>query len=212
MWITGIVLMLYIFMVNPHKSVFISIFVILAFYFFKDYHAKAGLMVSGILGLVVACLIFSNLTGNLLPESIFVRRMFFLPVQISNEYFTFFNNNHIYLSHSILSPFFDYPYDLDPAFLMGRYIYNNPMTSCNTGVIADGYMNFGIIGAVLFSAVAAIIIRFLDALQMHHSFFGISFLFLLLFLNGALFTILLTHGGLFFILLAVLFYKNSSIE
>ncbi|MDD2634602.1 MAG: O-antigen ligase [Bacteroidales bacterium] len=212
LWISGIVLMLYIFMINPHKSVFLSIFVVLAFYFFKDYRAKAGTMVLGIVFLLVATTIFTKFTGNILPESIFVRRMFFLPVYISDHYFTFFNNNHIYLSHSILNPLMEYPYSLDPAMLMGDHIYNNPLTSCNTGIIGDGYMNFGIIGCIVFTFITAIVLRFLDALNMHHSFFGISFLFLVLFLNSAFFTILLTHGGLFYILIGIFFFKNTNSE
>ncbi len=210
LWITGIILMLYIFMINPHKSVFLSIFVVLAFFLFKNYYSKAGLMISGIIGVLILTFIFTKTTGNILPESIFVRRMFFLPVYISDNYFTFFNDNHVMLSHSILSPFFDYPYDLDPAFLMGDYIYNKPGTSCNTGIIGDGYMNFGIIGTIIFSIIAAIILRFLDSLNMHHSFFGISFLFLVLFMNSALFTILLTHGGILFMIIGLFFFKNTN--
>lgn len=212
LWITGIVLMLYIFMVNPHKSVLFSIFVIIVFAFFKDYNIKASIMIIGIIAIIVLSIFFSMTTGNILPESIFVRRMFFLPVLICDEYFSFFNNNHIYLSHSVLSPFFEYPYDLEPAFLMGKHIFNNPNTSCNTGIISDGFMNFGIIGSLVFSFLAAIIIRFLDSLKMHHSFFGISFLYLILFLNSALFTILLTHGALFFIIIGFLFLKNTNYE
>jgi len=210
LWITGLVLMLYIFMINPHKSVFISIFVLLAFYFFKDYFAKAGLMITGILSLLVITFIFTKVTGNILPESIFVRRMFFLPVYISDKYFIFFQDNQMMLSHSILKPIFDYPYDLDPALLMGDYIYNKPITSCNTGIIGDGYMNFGVWGSLGFAFIAAIILRFFDSLNMHHSFFGMSFLFLVLFLNSALFTILLTHGGISFILVGLFFFKNTN--
>ncbi len=210
LWISGIVLMLYIFMINPHKSVFLSIFVIIAFYFLKDYYSKAGLMISGIIGVLFLTFIFTKTTGNILPESIFVRRMFFLPVYISDNYFTFFNDNHVMLSHSIFSPFFDYPYDLDPALLMGDYIYNKPETSCNTGIIGDGYMNFGIFGSMVFAFIAAIIFRFLDSLHMHHSFFGLTFLYLVLFLNSALFTSLLTHGGLFFMLIGLFFFKNTN--
>ncbi|MDD4217742.1 MAG: hypothetical protein PHZ24_10465, partial [Bacteroidales bacterium] len=109
-------------------------------------------------------------------------------------------------------PFMEYPYSLDPAMLMGNHIYNNPLTSCNTGIIGDGYMNFGIIGCFVFPFLTAIILRFLDALNMHHSFFGISFLFLVLFLNSALFTILLTHGGLFYIFIGIFFFKNTNSE
>ncbi len=210
LWITGIVLMLYIFMINPHKSVFMSIFVVLALFLFKDYYSKAGLIISGIIGVLFLSIIFTKTTGNILPESIFVRRMFFLPVYISDNYFTFFKDNHIALSHSVLSPFSDYPYSLEPPFLMGKYIFNKPETSCNTGIIADGYMNFGIIGAIVFSFIATIILRFIESLNMHHSFFGITILFLILFMNSALFTILLTHGGILFIIIGVFFFKNTN--
>ncbi|MDA3909730.1 MAG: O-antigen ligase [Bacteroidales bacterium] len=210
LWIIGTVFMLYLFLVNPHKSVFLSIIVVFIFFYFKDYKAKAGLMLIGFLLVFAGTLIFSRTSGNILPESIFVRRLFFLPVYISDYYFSFFQDNHIYLSHSFLGPLIDYPYHLGPTLLMGEQIYQNPETSCNTGIIGDGFMNFGIIGSIIFVFIAAIFLKFLDSLRMHHSFFGLSFLYLVLFMNSALFTTLLTHAGLLFILLGIFFFKNTN--
>jgi len=212
LWIIGTVFMLYIFFVNPHKSVFLSIIIVFIFFYFKDYKAKAGLMLTGFLFVIAITIIFSQITNNILPESIFVRRLFFLPVYISDYYFSFFQGNHIHLSHSFLSPLFDYPYHLEPSLLMGKYIYQNPETSCNTGIIGDGFMNFGIIGSFVFIFIASLFFKLLDALKMHHSFFGLTFLYLVLFMNSALFTTFLTHGGLLFILLGIFFFKNTNLE
>ena len=212
MSLIGILLMLYIFAINPHKSLFLSIFLVMAFYFFDKYKAKAGLILSGILILIFLSIIVSATTGNILAESIFVRRLFFTPVQICSGCFEFYNDNPIYLSHSIFSNFLDYQYSLDPSFFMGDYIYSKPGMSCNTGIIADGYMNFGHIGSILFITVTTIIIRFIESLNIDKIYFGIIIAFIMQFLNSAFLTSLLTHGGLFLILILLLFLKDSDKE
>ncbi|MBO7571097.1 MAG: hypothetical protein J6T48_02990 [Bacteroidales bacterium] len=209
MSIIGILLMLYMFAVNPHKALFLSIFLIVAFYFFDNYKAKAGLILSGILILIFTSIFVSATTGNILAESIFVRRMFFLPVQICNYCFDFYDGNPIYLSHSVLSSLNDYPYSLEPAFLMGDYMYGKPGTSCNTGIIADGFMNFGHIGSILFVMVTAVIIKFIESLNIDKTYFGIVIAFVMLFLNSALLTSMLTHGGLFLLLILIFFMKDT---
>ncbi len=212
LWITGIIFMLYLFLVNPHKSIFFSIFIVLIFFFFENYKTKAGLMLSGFLILLISSVFFSKLTGNILPESIFVRRLFFLPVQISDNYFTFFKDNPMFLSHSFLSPFFDYPYHTEPALLIGEYMYQSSTVSCNTGIIADGFMNFGAIGSFAFVLFTSVFFRCIDTLKIHHSFFGLSLVFLVVFFNSAFFTTLLTHGGILFLLIGLLFLKNTKIS
>lgn len=207
--IIGILLMLYIFAVNPHKALFLSIFLIVAFYFFDNYKAKAGLILSGMLILIFISMIVSTTTGNILAESIFVRRMFFIPVQICDGCFEFYDGNPIYLSHSVLSSLSDYPYSQEPAFMMGDYMFGKPNMSCNTGIIADGFMNFGHIGSILFIMVTAVIIKFIESLNIDKTYFGIIIAFVMLFLNSALLTSMLTHSGLFLLLILLFFLKDS---
>lgn len=211
-YLISIAMMLYLFMVNPHKALFLSIFLVILFYFFNNYQSKAGLMITGVILLILSSILISVYTGNILFESIFVRRMFFLPVQICDNYFSFYENNQIYLSHSVLKNFIEYPYNLEPSLLMGEMMYNRPATSCNTGIIADGYMNFGHIGCILYILIATFFIKFLESLNIHHSFFGIILLFIFLFLNSALLTSLLTHGGLLLCIIAVLFLKDTQMQ
>lgn len=191
----GIMLMLYIFAVNPQKTILISVFVVLSFYFFDSYKAKAGVLLYGLLAVCVISASLNLLTGNLMVESIVVRRMFFIPVQVADCYFSFFSGSPLLLSHSFLGVIFDYPYTLEPANLIGYEMYGRAVTHCNTGVIADGYMNFGHVGALLFVVIAAALVRCLESLKLDHDYMGLSLLFVFTFLNGALFTTMLTHGG-----------------
>lgn len=207
--VAGIVAMLYVFVINPHKALFFSIFLVILFYFFRNYTAKAGLMLTGTVGIIVITMLVSLVTGNILMESIFVRRLFFVPVQICDSYFTFFNNDYIYLSHSVLNHCIDYPYSYEPAFLMGDIMHNRPQTSCNTGIIGDGYMNFGHLGVLISILCATFIVKFIESMNIHHAFFGIVIVMMFLFLNGAFLTSLLTHGIIFFLLVAVFLLKDT---
>lgn len=200
----GIVLMLYLFLVNPAKTILFSIAVVLVCFLFKDCFAKAGLFVYGILALCAAAVILNLLTGNLMVESVIVRRLFFIPVLVSDAYFSFFDHAQVYLSHSFLSAFFQYPYPVEPSHLIGQMMYGRDTINCNTGIIADGFMNFGLLGSLLFVVLGACVVRLVDAADYDSRFIGLTVLLIINFLNSALFTCLLTHGGIVLIL-AMLF-------
>lgn len=200
----GIVLMLYLFLVNPAKTILFSIAVVLVCFLFKDCFAKAGLFIYGILALCAAAVILNLLTGNLMVESVIVRRLFFIPVLVSDAYFSFFDHAQVYLSHSFLGAFFQYPYPAEPSHLIGQMMYGRDTINCNTGIIADGFMNFGLLGSLLFVVLGACVVRLIDAADYDSRFIGLTVLLIINFLNSALFTSLLTHGGIVLIL-AMLF-------
>ena len=205
----SIAALLYIFLVNPHKSVFLSVFLIILFFFFDDYNLKSGIALCGVVLMIGASALFTFVSGNILPESILVRRMFFVPAQLSSVYFSFFDNNHIYLSHSILHHFIEYPYNLDPPHVIGMYMYGRTNVSCNTGFIGDGFMNFGHFGALLFTIGTAAVFRFFESLRLKPEFFGVILLTLFTFLNSAFLTSLLTHGVIFLMIVALFFLKTD---
>lgn len=202
MAILGIMGMLFLFLLNPQKSIFFSIGVVLAMYLFKSYYAKAGFILYALLAACGLSVLLNIATGHLLAESIVIRRLFFIPVLVSDHYFTFFDGNPMYLSHSFLRGWFDYPYDMEPSKLIGYVMYNRTTTNCNTGIVADGFMNFGHIGAILFVALGALFIRCVERPMGNARFFGLLALLVFTFLNSALFTTLLTHGGLVLLLAA----------
>lgn len=204
MALLGVAGLLLLFMLNPQKSIFFSIAVVLVFFLFKSYHAKAGMLLYGLTAVCIATVLLNLTTGNLMAESIAVRRLFFIPVIVCDNYFTFFDGHPVCLSHSFLGHWFNYPYEMEPSRLIGTMMYNRATTNCNTGIVADGFMNFGHLGALFFVSAGALLLRCIDAHLGNARFFGLLALLTITFLNSALFTSLLTHGGLV-LLLAALF-------
>lgn len=202
MALLGIAGILFLFMLNPQKSIFFSLAVVLAFFVFKSYWAKAGMFLYMMLVVCFISVLLNVATGHLMAESIVVRRLFFIPVIVCDNYFTFFDGHPMYLSHSFLGRLFDYPYEIEPSRLIGKMMYNRMTTNCNTGIVGDGFMNFGHLGAVAFVAIGALFVKCLEGQMRNARYFGLLVLLVITFLNSALFTTLLTHGGLVMLLAA----------
>jgi len=206
--IAGVIIMMYLFFINPHKTIVISVFVIMIFYFFKNYYHKASFIIVSIIGAILFFKIISAFY-TIMPESLLVRRVLFTPALLADYYFDFFKDNHVMFSHSIFKSIFTYNYELLPPFLIGKTFYGNEATSCNTGFIADAYMNFGYYGIAVFIVLAVFIFKFLESLNINSIWFGLIFLFIFQILNGALLTSLLTHGGIVLFIFAILFMRKN---
>lgn len=199
MVVLALALTLYLFFITPQKTILFSLGLVAVCFFFRNNFAKAGMLLYGLLLLCGLAVALRLATHAVMLESIVVRRLFFIPAIVQENYFTFFEHHPVCLSHSFLSGLFDYPYQLDPPHLIGQMMYNRPTTSCNTGVTGDGFMNFGHAGAFLFTAVAALLIRLVDSTGYDSRYIGLVAVLMLTFLNGALCTTLHTHGGLLLI-------------
>lgn len=197
MILLGVAIMLYLFLINPEKSIFFSIGIVVLCTLFSSYRNKAGALLYTLLGVGLMVALFNILTGSRMAESIVVRRVLFVPALLTDRYFSFFNHTPLMLSHSVLGHWIQYPYYTNPSRLVGDMFFGiEAATNCNTGIIADGFSNFGHIGALLFVAIAALVIHLMDAADNDGHFWGLPFLTLFTFLNSALFTTMLTHGGL----------------
>ena len=210
-WMTllGVACLLFLFLLNPQKSIFFGLFVVLALFAFKGYRAKAGMILYGLLAACLVSALLNMATGHLMAESIVLRRLFFIPAIVSDNYFTFFDGHPMMLSHSFLGHWFDYPYQLEPSRMIGEMMYNRAETNCNTGILADGFMNFGHLGAVFFVALGALFVRCVEGQLQNARFFGLLALLVYTFLNSALFTTMLTHGGLVLLLAVCLLIPTN---
>lgn len=200
----GLAGMVYLFLTNPEKSIFFSIAVVLLCYPFAKGESKAGVLLYGLLGASLLAVLLQLLMGQVMPESVLVRRLFFIPALVTDAYFAFFDQAPLMLSHSVLGSLFEYPYSVEPSHLIGQMMYARDTINCNAGIFADGFMNFGHIGAILFVGAAAFVVQLFEAAEYDGRYFGLVALFVFTLLNSALFTTLLTHGG-WCLLLVMLF-------
>ena len=103
------------------------------------------------------------------------------------------------LSHSAFDFLNPYRYDASPALMIGR-LYENAETVANNGLVADGYMNFGVLGVFLWAILLAGVLRLVDSVgQGKDDKFVISCFIIqtVNLTNSAFFTTMMTHGFLF---------------
>lgn len=104
--------------------------------------------------------------GSIVFVSLFVRRVLMTSGLLTGFYVDFFSTHAKGLyAWSFLSPFFDYPYDRTPPFLIGLHYFNNPATSANANIWADAFANFGNLGVLVVTLVLGSILWVYDSLM-----------------------------------------------
>jgi hypothetical protein len=200
---------LYIFLVNPHKTYLVGLIPLIYFVFFKDYEKKGTMFLVLFIGAVLISK-FISAHYSIMPESMLVRRSLFTQAFLTGAHFDFFEGNPLVFSHSFLGKWITYPYHLPPPFLMGEYYFLAPQMSCNTGFLGDGFMNLGYWGMGLFMLIAAAVFHLINCFELHPSYYGLSFLVIFQMQNSPLLTQFLTHGLLMLLLIMLFILRRST--
>lgn len=139
-----------------------------------------------------------------IAASLLVRRIFFVPPQLTSAYFEFFSaNGFLFWSNSAMSSWLDYPYSDEPAELIGVFVGSGAYA--NNSFFASGYMHAGFFGMCLYSAIVGFILRIIDGLAKDFDTPWLPLAFVAgplvtLFMSSDLLTVLLTHGLAFAVL------------
>ena len=203
-----------LFSVTGHKIfIFVLPFVLALLWVVRRRNPFAWLAM-GLTGVILLGMLSYWLANDLWISSLFIRRTFFVPAQLSFFYYDFFSNNsYTFLSqHHIFRSFSDYPYHVAPPNLIAEVYFNKPELNANNGLVADAYMNFGLVGLVLWAVILTMMLKFMDAsLKGKDSKIGIAgvAMAVLVLTNCALLTSLLTHGLLLALLLLYLLPKEK---
>jgi hypothetical protein len=170
------------------------------------------------LGIGLACVVLVGVLSYLLIDDLWVsslltRRFLFVPAQLSFFYYGFFSMNEpVFLSHSILRFFLDYPYHLDPPHLIADVFFNKPQMGSNNGIVGDAYMNFRLLGLILWALLLGIILKLIDScskgIDIRVAVAAIAMPAITL-TNSALLTNLLTHGLLLSLFILYLMPKQG---
>jgi hypothetical protein len=201
------IIFLFFFLIGAHKSVLFGFLGILFFSKFKDTFKYLPFIIFFILILDLVLFFFFN---NYFLSNIISRRVFFVPALLDKFYFTFFANKPMYWSASFLSNFIDNPYDLTPAYIIGKYYFNDQYMSSNNGLISDGFTNLGWVGIIINIFIFSFYFSYLKALNISKLYFSIIILIMISFLSSALPVVFLTHGGFLLLLIFQLILKDSA--
>lgn len=204
--------MIYLYLTGAHKVHLLGLFLLLFIYLFRNFYIQ----VTALLCLLIATLAIGHITYILFDFSeignLFTRRFLLFPALYNEFYFEFFQNNHIHLSHSVLEPFIDYPYELNPSYKICEVFKNNPTESCNNGFISSGYMNFGVPGVIGNIVFLGIMFRYLNDLKIHPVFAGVFIIMFYTLMSSELMTALLTHGIILLMVIAYFLLNRTQNE
>lgn len=202
---------LLIFSIAGYKSMFFSSLMILGVMLAARGGGKRfGLNVAwGGTLLILTATLLDRMLDTIVYTSLFVRRMIVAPGLVTGFYYEFFSKNpKTLMSQSILSPFFDYPYDTTYNFLIGYYYYGRIDVSMNANFLGDGFANFGFLGVLLAAFALSCLLWIVDCLARDRDLrivsmvLGITAFSLS---NSALPTAIVSHGfGFLLVLLALM--------
>lgn len=199
---------IFLFSMTNFKSHLFAPLVILAFYYFQNTKWKNYFLLIMSLGsttLISLSLILFKISENfILIPSMFIRRLFFVPAQLHFQYFEFFEDKSKYfLSHSIFEGIIQTQYDVTPVMYMAKEYFNKDFAP-NVGFFGDAYVNFGLVGIIMFGILLGIIMLLVDSLSTKIPLFltmSILVIPVMSLVNSAFLTTLLTHGILFCMLI-----------
>jgi hypothetical protein len=204
----ALAMLLFMFLVGGHKSVFFGILFLLMFSF-GSYYKKLKYFLSGLIVFFVISLISYLTTKNLFLTSLINRRIFFLPAILDVGYFDFFDENPLFWSDSIFRHFIEYPLNLPAKNLVAEHVINDVKTNANNGIISDGFMNLGVAGALMNIIMVSVVFGILNSLKINHRFFGMIFLLFFTFYSSYFFTSMITQGGLLLLIISYFFLKDT---
>ena len=202
-----IILQISLFLITAHKIVLFSMILVVSTIIILKFKSVLNILLSSF-NIVVSFSFFLYIINiSEWPASLFIRRLLFAASQNGYYYYEYYSNNKlVFLSHSVLKRFIEYPYNLLPTYNIGAEYYDNPKTSANAGYLADAYMNFGITGVILFSIILGIILIFINLLSetINSTIIATATILGFFSLNdSALLTSLMTNGIILGILLSV---------
>lgn len=208
-----IISQLLLFSATGMKSMLFTIPVVIIFALFLKLKNPSFYLILALVGASVICILMYTWLNDILPISLFLRRVFLVPARISQYYYDFFNDaGQIQLSHSIFSGLSNYRFETEPAKFISK-IFVGTTSNFNSGIVADGFANFGYIGVLCWSIFTAFAFKILDCVSKgknRNIIIAGIIMFISSLSNSGLITNLGTHGMLIAIfMIYILPYENK---
>ncbi|MCA0150379.1 hypothetical protein LCD52_16460 [Rossellomorea vietnamensis] len=211
--VLSILLQITLFLMFPHKEVFLSVGLITLILLIGRFQYKFDSVYIYILAFSSILFIYIyEVFENLQPLSVLPVRLLYVPALIKFQHYEFFSiNEKLYYSEGMIGNVFglDYPYSIPSGFLIGGSTNN-----ANTGYLAYAFDNAGFLGMVLMSIIFVFLLVLIDSLVKYQNKYLIFALFVypIAVLNdGDLLTLLLT-GGLWLLIIILLVFNDINFE
>jgi hypothetical protein len=154
------------------KQVLFALVIVLGLFVIQRYRTAGLAFLWYTTAFVTVCVAFDQFVFHTISgmTSMFIRRLVFMPGQLTGYYYDFFsNNNFALLGHSILRGFVTYPYSLPPPKLIGAAYFGRDTTNANVNFLGDGFANFGFAGMVGTTVLLAVLLWIIDSISTSRS-------------------------------------------
>lgn len=205
----------FFFGVSAHKAVLFYPVMVFSIWFYFRRTRALSLMPLCFIFIIIFCLFLYLFFDYTLLGSLFVRRVFFVPAQLTLDYFGFFSiNDFVWWSNSIFGIFIDYPYSMPVSEVIGQY--NGSGASANNGFISSGYGHAGLLGVALYSFIFAYFLKVLDSAVLRSDvpvWLALCMTIVPLrtaLVSSDLFTTMLTHGLALSLFMVLLFRRSPN--
>lgn len=208
-----LIIQIFFFAASTHKSILFYPVILLGLWYYFSKSTSAIVIPLSFSLIVCLGLLTYNVYGDVWVSSLFIRRVFYVPANLTYVYFDFFNNNDlIFWSNSILSFLIDYPYNDTVSHVIGQYLGEKDL-GANNGFVSSGYGHAGLLGVFIYSIILAFTLKLINDVSLNRCppwlSIGITFVPIrALLISSDLFTVMLTHGFIIAILL-ILFTQVS---
>jgi len=206
--IFGVLLLLLFYLFGAHKTVLAALIIVFIFYKLSYYGAVKKLITLS--NFLIVIVIICALIGYDYPWILTFRRVHFLPTLLDIAYLDFFKDQPLNWSESVLKSFFEYPFDMNHANVIGENYFNRETMAANNGAVSDGYMNFGTVGVVINSFLIAVYFMILNSLKIPARYFGLFVVIIFSFLSSSTLTVFLTHGALALLLISIFLLNEKN--
>ena len=164
----------------------------------------------------ILLIVLSLMDNTLFLSALVYYRTIFLPSMISSFYFDFFQfNDFTYFSDTGIISFFtgdSYPVDVK-KMVASVYLYKNPATNMNVGLVGDGFLKIGLPGIFITAIVLSIFLKLINQFGKNKNTILIKAMLLYPFfslINGSLYSAILTNGLFLSLILVIFLEKNDN--
>ena len=204
------------FSIAGHKSVLFKLFLVFLGYWL--YNEKKISLYSWVLGFLSFYSILEFAIGGIHTMSgMVIRRVLYLPTLLDYHYYDYFSTHDFdYFRQSFLRHFgLASPYKDSITRIIGEEYFSNFETNANNGLFSDAYMNFGVVGTLIFPFLLVFLLRVMDSVsrRINPKLIILPIITTVLALkSGTLSSVLLTGGILWMIICLMLLPKDNALK
>lgn len=164
-----------------------------------EWRPQSSIMPLGLGIFASAMIVLDNITRSVTWSSLGLRRVLFVPAHLTSVYLEFFTTNPVIrLSDSVLlRGWLRYPYPVSVPRMIGA-VLGQPAMNANTGLVADGFANFGVVGSLVWAVLLGILMKLLrgaaERRENRSEAWAVAAMWPVVLIDSALTTSLLTHG------------------